>query len=129
MTQENEWPCFMARCLLGRLMNTNKVKCISCDKHAWRYFYFFPCLCLDKPFSYCTKSYKGELQSVTLTSTTTSVPFYQKLRIRITLQSPHVTSVNLASTLSKMWAASKTVVLSFACFCSDGVKDYLSLLG
>ena len=31
----------MARCLLGRLMNTNKVKCISCDKHAWRYFYFF----------------------------------------------------------------------------------------
>ena len=42
MTQENGWPCFMARCLLGRLMNTNKVKCISCDKHAWRYFYFFP---------------------------------------------------------------------------------------
>lgn len=90
---------------------------------------FFSCLCLDKPFSYCTKSYKGELQSVTLTSTTTSVPFYQKLRIRISLQLPHVTSGNLASTLSKMWAANKTVVLSFACFCSDGVEDYLSLLG
>ena len=92
-------------------------------------FYFFSCLCLDKPFSYCTKSYKGELQSVTLTSTTTSVPFYQKLRIRISLQLPHVTSGNLASTLSKMWAANKTVVLSFACFCSDGVEDYLPLLG
>ena len=129
MTQENGWSCFMARCLLGRLMNTNRVKCICCDKHAWRYLFIFACLCLNKPFSYSTKSYKGGLQSVTLTSTTTSVPFYQKLRIRISLQSPHVTSGNLASTLSKMWAANKTVVLSFACFCSDGVEDYLSLLG